>query len=195
MSSSDAATWRRSVPRRRPPQASRTSRCLTGSGEVYRGESPLGADPAEPESTNRTRPDIQGSSARPKPLVERGFWLLVGVCPQRDSNPCYRLERATSWAARRWGQRTGVEVKIHHRARHQNRASIGDRPGRRQTPTAAHRSGALCRLWPGAAACGPARVGARRCGPAGRWTRCASTEPGAGGLRRPLSFPVSPVVP
>ncbi len=23
--------------------------------------------------------------------------------PQRDSNPCYRLERAASWAARRWG--------------------------------------------------------------------------------------------
>src|SRR5450756_2919292 len=26
------------------------------------------------------------------------------ACPQRDSNPCYRLERATSWAARRWGR-------------------------------------------------------------------------------------------
>ena len=24
--------------------------------------------------------------------------------PQRDSNPCYRLERAASWAARRWGR-------------------------------------------------------------------------------------------
>ena len=23
--------------------------------------------------------------------------------PQRDSNPCYRRERAGSWAARRWG--------------------------------------------------------------------------------------------
>ena len=30
-------------------------------------------------------------------------------CPQRDSNPCYRLERAASWAARRWGRR------CHHR--------------------------------------------------------------------------------
>src|SRR3954465_11990728 len=33
-------------------------------------------------------------------------------CPQRDSNPCYRLERAASWAARRWGRprhnRTGA---------------------------------------------------------------------------------------
>src|SRR4029453_19506050 len=27
--------------------------------------------------------------------------LLSCVCPQRDSNPCYRLERAASWATRR----------------------------------------------------------------------------------------------
>src|ERR1700709_281140 len=27
------------------------------------------------------------------------------VEPQRDSNPCYRLERAASWATRRWGPR------------------------------------------------------------------------------------------
>ena len=25
------------------------------------------------------------------------------ACPQRGSNPCYRLERAASWTARRWG--------------------------------------------------------------------------------------------
>ena len=30
-------------------------------------------------------------------------------CPQRDSNPCYRLERAASWATRRWG-RAGFRV-------------------------------------------------------------------------------------
>ena len=30
-------------------------------------------------------------------------------CPQRDSNPCYRLERAASWATRRWG-RAGFQV-------------------------------------------------------------------------------------
>src|ERR687890_2225519 len=31
------------------------------------------------------------------------------MCPQRDSNPCRRLERAVSWASRRWGltRRTG----------------------------------------------------------------------------------------
>jgi hypothetical protein len=27
----------------------------------------------------------------------------VVPCPQRGSNPCYRLERAASWTARRWG--------------------------------------------------------------------------------------------
>ncbi len=26
-----------------------------------------------------------------------------GLCPQGDSNPCFGLERATSWATRRWG--------------------------------------------------------------------------------------------
>ena len=32
-------------------------------------------------------------------------------CPQRDSNPCRRLERAVSWAARRWGPGPAVEQK------------------------------------------------------------------------------------
>src|SRR5262245_53412717 len=26
-------------------------------------------------------------------------------CPQRDSNPCYGLERAATWTASRWGRR------------------------------------------------------------------------------------------
>ncbi len=26
------------------------------------------------------------------------------LCPQGDSNSCFGLERATSWASRRWGQ-------------------------------------------------------------------------------------------
>src|SRR4051812_43056242 len=29
--------------------------------------------------------------------------MLDRACPQRGSNPCYRLERAASWTARRWG--------------------------------------------------------------------------------------------
>ena len=35
-------------------------------------------------------------------------------CPQRDSNPCRRLERAVSWASRRWGPvgQEGIERSI-----------------------------------------------------------------------------------
>src|SRR4029453_3596544 len=29
--------------------------------------------------------------------------VLLRACPQRGSNPCYRLERAASWTTRRWG--------------------------------------------------------------------------------------------
>ena len=32
-------------------------------------------------------------------LNENNWW------PQRDSNPCFSLERAVSWASRRWGRR------------------------------------------------------------------------------------------
>ena len=31
--------------------------------------------------------------------------------PQRDSNPCYRRERAGSWAARRWGPETRISIR------------------------------------------------------------------------------------
>ena len=44
--------------------------------------------------------------------------------PQRDSNPCYRRERAGSWAARRWGP-------VHRWRR--NRTSIGAERRRPQT--------------------------------------------------------------
>ena len=33
-----------------------------------------------------------------------------GSHPQRDSNPCFRLERAMSWATRRWGPVVAVEA-------------------------------------------------------------------------------------
>ncbi len=36
--------------------------------------------------------------------ISEGIMHGSAWCPQRDSNPCYRLERATSWAARRWGR-------------------------------------------------------------------------------------------
>jgi hypothetical protein len=38
----------------------------------------------------------------------------MAPCPQRDSNPCFRLERAASWATGRWGlfpQRSGPEAQ------------------------------------------------------------------------------------
>ena len=37
-------------------------------------------------------------------LLHRTLLAFHVACPQRDSNPCYRLERAASWATRRWGQ-------------------------------------------------------------------------------------------
>ena len=37
------------------------------------------------------------------PQVPNQHWRWGMLHPQRDSNPCYRLERAASWAARRWG--------------------------------------------------------------------------------------------
>ena len=33
-------------------------------------------------------------------------WRHVWVCPQRDSNPRYHLERVATWAASRWGRRS-----------------------------------------------------------------------------------------
>jgi hypothetical protein len=42
-------------------------------------------------------------------LLHRTLLRALPAYPQRDSNPCYRLERAASWAARRWGRRS------HHR--------------------------------------------------------------------------------
>jgi hypothetical protein len=33
-----------------------------------------------------------------------GLILQVRWWPQRDSNPCFSLERAVSWASRRWGR-------------------------------------------------------------------------------------------
>ncbi len=70
-------------PRRRiRPQA--------GAGET---SAPLRHGPPEFVGAGRT---AGGGAARPKPLVGRGFWLVIRGCPQRDSNPCYRLERAMS---------------------------------------------------------------------------------------------------
>src|SRR5438034_5808317 len=36
--------------------------------------------------------------------------------PQRDSNPCFSLERAVSWASRRWGRANNARTTHQHRA-------------------------------------------------------------------------------
>ena len=35
------------------------------------------------------------------PIAAAANMMILRWCPQRDSNPCYRLERAASWASRR----------------------------------------------------------------------------------------------
>ena len=43
------------------------------------------------------------------PLITKtaGVYPAVCLCPHRDSNPGFSLERAASWSPRRWGQATG----------------------------------------------------------------------------------------
>ena len=36
--------------------------------------------------------------------TERQNAMKSGWWPQRDSDPCFSLERAVSWASRRWGR-------------------------------------------------------------------------------------------
>ena len=43
--------------------------------------------------------------------VPAGQYAHRNVHPQRDSNPCYRRERAGSWAARRWGPETRISIR------------------------------------------------------------------------------------
>ena len=45
--------------------------------------------------------------------------------PQRDSNPCFSLERAVSWASRRWG-RPCVCCVLHLRALRGERKWLGE---------------------------------------------------------------------
>ena len=44
--------------------------------------------------------------------------------PQGDSNPCYRRERAVSWASRRWGPKAGRWYDAYGRT--SSRGCIGD---------------------------------------------------------------------
>ena len=50
------------------------------------------------------------------------------MCPQGDSNPCFGLERATSWAPRRWGLKRGNSTTL-PAGRHELRAVVSDDAG------------------------------------------------------------------
>src|SRR5674476_1038540 len=54
---------------------------------------PTGLEPATSAVTGR----------RANQLRYGALGKAISSYPQRDSNPCYRRERAGSWAARRWG--------------------------------------------------------------------------------------------
>ena len=49
------------------------------------------------------QPESAGITEEAPPSVSAGQGRNSTAYPQRDSNPCYRRERAGSWAARRWG--------------------------------------------------------------------------------------------
>src|SRR5262245_56415643 len=49
-----------------------------------------------------------------------------GWRPQGDSNPCYRRERAMSWASRRWGHSGRSATDLERRARNCNPCSSPD---------------------------------------------------------------------
>jgi hypothetical protein len=54
----------------------------------------------------------QGSHDAPASTAESPQVVDSKERPQRDSNPRFGLERATSWASGRWGQAVGPEPEI-----------------------------------------------------------------------------------
>src|SRR5215212_1087162 len=73
----------------------------------------------QPVSTSAFQPLI--------PLTDQLDVPPADECPQRDSNPCRRLERAVSWASRRWGltRRAGPLEHYRFRSREFNRSPRG----------------------------------------------------------------------
>jgi hypothetical protein len=70
---------------------------------------------------NRWRAASAVRRASRRPLVDEAR-AKRGVRPQRDSNPCFGLERATSWASGRWGPKVSARppgVKSGGRRTHQ----------------------------------------------------------------------------
>jgi len=157
-----------------------------GSGSlqraIHRGRS------GDPRRCSRRRTHRPGAGApgscgvqpgaRPSRPGARGR-VWIGH-PQRDSNPCYRLERAASWAAGRWGPGIGAPARA---------PAIGEATrtlgptGRRTRRTAHWRHPAPAgHRWPGPrrrrSGSPPTRAGGRsgrggsaRCPPPARWHR------------------------
>src|SRR5690242_10831256 len=66
--------------------------------------------------------------------VDHVWRLLSRACPQRDSNPCRRLERAVSWATRRW-ERRRLRSPWTASARRRDRPSIWEDTKNQQSGT------------------------------------------------------------
>jgi hypothetical protein len=79
------------------------------------------------------------------------------VCPRRDSNPRYRLERAASWAARRRGPLARLGTARCHRGPQQHMGCPGRSPKRFPAPDRAGQAGNGADVSPS-----PARGGGRR---------------------------------
>jgi hypothetical protein len=56
------------------------------------------------------------SEHRDELLFNHGEWFGMDLCrcPQGDSNPCLGLERAPSWATRRWGRLFYERARLYH---------------------------------------------------------------------------------
>jgi hypothetical protein len=132
--------------------------------QVREAETPPGPGPSRPIAI------AAPGAARPRTRSDRreGSRQAFREYPQRDSNPCRRLERAVSWAARRWGpdgatRRQPALARSAYRAPGCRSGAAGSRlPGRRSrcpgsAPTLpGPRSSRARRAQPGAGA-GPLR--------------------------------------
>jgi methylmalonyl-CoA mutase, N-terminal domain len=65
----------------------------TANGELYFENATGSSHPVQPDAL----------AALFEQFANQAECVVENLCPQRDSNPCFGLERAASWAARRWG--------------------------------------------------------------------------------------------
>ena len=61
------------------------------------------SDAGSPRSALMGRPEVSRCSLG-HGSTSCGTRQMRKSCPQRNSNPCFRLERPTSWSTRRWGR-------------------------------------------------------------------------------------------